>query len=516
MRPLSMAAFTVVVLAAAQCRAETVCETYAKQSPLPEKASQRVSKAYEIRQALRQRAASFSSVEVGFAVVGKTPSGVIEPRICPATELSPPIIYVPAPFLDCVYARDGEGPKPGLFATDSDSDAFVAFVVGHELGHRIEHLDKSGQGVAKGLSSDGNVIEIQADARGLFFATAAGYRMKELARRDPLKEIFGDHPEFKVRHEDLVGLFEEFGEYARRFEAAMALSYLGRHRAAQYALAALDERLAQSDKLPKITASEAGKGLSLPEIRLARATADLLEARPRQAECQLLLPGRLPLGEPEVRGPKMRTWGEALLEARTFVDEAEAAAGPTPVSQVLRSCIAYYEGNESEAKASLAWVRANAKSPAALQVAQWDEALLEPLSRRASLAPRSLERAPGARRWGRRWARGRRIPQSRAPSTPPRVPRRKSPARRARPPSAGRSSPSSAKRRAADMRSGCAQRVPTPRPGASSNQSRSAPSLCARSSSQAAIWRSSAPGPASRMGSGWFLSVRPRTASLSQ
>lgn len=94
--------------------------------------------------------------------------------ICPSQGNATPRIYVTWPMLTLVQQQK-------LYDVD-----FLALVIGHELGHRVNDLDWNGAIAKREAGATGAGLEAKADVRGAFFAAAAGYSTRRLACDDAL------------------------------------------------------------------------------------------------------------------------------------------------------------------------------------------------------------------------------------------------------------------------------------------------------------------------------------------
>lgn len=273
--------------------------------------------------------------------------------ICPG---APPTVYVPATLLALV---DGKDPKK--FPED-----FLAFVLGHELGHRMNDLTPDGcQLAAFQRPGKGAWEEELADARSAFFITQAGFSASKVARDDMVSRFL--EAEYEMRKEDtktrkdaLLGALQKFDSYEALYQAALTVALTGEMEAADRLLTWADE-LVQSHGVP------------LPEIRVMRAIARInraAEMAPWNAEltlpvgidqlrCAAVHPGHSGLyEEPDkrVRGPDIERGRKLLKEALALLVEAEAR-GATPLTIAsARACANLYladatAANEAQARA---------------------------------------------------------------------------------------------------------------------------------------------------------------------
>lgn len=274
--------------------------------------------------------------------------------ICPG---APPVLYVPHELLAAVYGPAGLG------------DGLLAFVLGHELGHRLDDFTIDGCPAAfSGVADRQGELERErrADFRAAFYAARAGLDPRQLLRRDVVARFL--ESEFQVRKSDLdarraaledaVGWLDAF---EATYQGALALSLAGEKGSAARLLASLDERLA-------------ARGVPLPELAFAQALAllsdaataapwlDLLDRLPAPLEplaCRPVHPSHAAFAEDPREGrvradPIRREAARKLLErARRLLDRAEdQGLSPLAVASA-RACTALGLGDTSAALSAL-------------------------------------------------------------------------------------------------------------------------------------------------------------------
>ncbi len=259
--------------------------------------------------------------------------------ICPG---APPTVYVPATLLALV---DNKDPK-------KYPDDFLAFVLGHELGHRMNDLTPDGcQLAAFQRPGKGANEEELADARSAFFITGAGFSASKIARDDMVSRFLEaeyalGRADSKTRKDALLSALQKFDAYEALYQTSLSVAMMGEMEAADRLLTWADE-LVQSHGVP------------LPELRVVRAISRIhraAEMAPWLAElgmpvgidhlrCTPVHPGHSGLyEEPDkrVRGPDIERGRKLLKEALVLLGEAEAR-GATPFTvAAARACANLY------------------------------------------------------------------------------------------------------------------------------------------------------------------------------
>ncbi|MCO4762482.1 MAG: hypothetical protein KC502_13305, partial [Myxococcales bacterium] len=263
--------------------------------------------------------------------------------ICPG---APPVVYVPHTLVDRVLV------------TKKYPEDFLAFVMGHELGHRANDFSSDGcQLAAFQRPGKGRNEESLADARSAFFTSIAGYSTRLLARKDLVSAFLAE--EFHVRkfglnkrRAALSMALSRFEPLEQLYQAGMILALSGETTAATRVMAYGEERIREG-------------GIPVPEMLVGRAMVlmmDAAELAPWQAiaklpvphqhlRCAPIFPGHTALAaQPDeaagVRGAAgaRDAARRSLLTARKLLSEAaEMGASPLAV-HAAQACVAFYLG----------------------------------------------------------------------------------------------------------------------------------------------------------------------------
>ncbi|TNF35796.1 MAG: hypothetical protein EP329_05860, partial [Deltaproteobacteria bacterium] len=289
--------------------------------------------------------------------------------ICPG---APPTVYVPNTLVAKVFGPDASYPED-----------FMGFVLGHELGHRINDFTPDGcQLGAFERPGRGIREESLADFRGAFFAAIGGYSTRSLARdatvSDFLKQEFQvREPTVKDRAGALKNALDEFDAYEGLYDAAVALTFAGELDTAKRLLGWADELID-------------GRGVPLPELKVVRALALMMGAAadaPWQdglaatslpishLRCQAVLPAHTALWEEPgggvVRGPdEARERARRDLElAKRLLEKAGELGASKLVTDSGLACAAFYLGDVGDAQryARRAERRLTPRSPQAVR-----------------------------------------------------------------------------------------------------------------------------------------------------
>jgi len=335
--------------------------------------------------------------------------------ICPST---PPIIYVPYTLLEAVYLP---GPVPGLGSTSGLGEDFLAFVLAHELGHRVNDFTLDGCPAAFDGAAAPSDAERRADFRGAFFAAVAGFDPRSLARAGTVPRFL--ETEFRVRRSDIkartAALDQAFGWFDALedvYQAGLALTLIGERGAAARFLGRLDERL-DKDSIP------------LPEVTLAHALAlmsgasasapwlDALDRLPAPLEplvCRTVHPSHSTFADDLFEGrlradPARREAARRAIErARRLIERASAlGAAPLAVASA-KACAALLANDASLAKSLSESARkaANRASPNVQQTLDGNVALAR-FSDWLDDFPAPLEASPERASWLARLAEAR-------------------------------------------------------------------------------------------------------------
>jgi hypothetical protein len=351
------AMFALAALAApGSAAAEGICTSFAK-------AKQADIKAPEVQRALKvweRMSRPFNAMtgrttgivvlaeEAGFVkgdgVKAYPPTG----HICPG---APPVVYVTWPLVDLLYKQQRY------------PESFLAFVIGHELGHRFNDLDATGSllGAAE-RPGKGRHEESLADKRAAFFATLAGYPMAPLARADIVSlflsgEIGLRQGVVDERKAALMEALSTFDAYEDLYQVSLMLGFSAEDDAAERLLERVDEL---------ITAD----GVPLPELKALRAITLIQHAAPMapwgkelsakidvsRLRCDPVFPMHTALREePEdgaLRGGgDEAAWAQAAARLRLaskLLDDAEGFGIAPIILHSARACLAFYEGDRQQ------------------------------------------------------------------------------------------------------------------------------------------------------------------------
>lgn len=323
--------------------------------------------------------------------------------ICPG---APPTVYVPHTLIEKIY---GSAP--------TYNEDFLGFVLGHELGHRVNDFSADGcQLGAFERPGRGLAEEQLADFRGAFFAAVGGYSTRTLAKKQTVSAFL--ESEFKVRervrderHTALLKALERFDAYEGLYDAGLALAFGGEPMAAARLLDWADELIE-------------GDGVPLPEIKVVRALARMMEAAPdapwleafdgtghdlSDLRCRAIFATHTPLAEElgttRVRSTDERARARKNLELanRLFARAAELGADPL-VTSSGRACVSFYLGDHVEAARwhARAERRIGKNTPPAVKVAAAANQALFELLAHVGKDPVPPPSDPNAKAWAQR------------------------------------------------------------------------------------------------------------------
>ena len=326
--------------------------------------------------------------------------------ICPG---APPVVYVPYSLVKLVF-DDKRYPV-----------AFLAFVIGHELGHRANDFDQGGCGLAAfQRPGQGKNEEELADKRAAFFTAIGGYSTRTLAREDTVGAFLAQ--EFQVRRFDLQkrkGLMLEalshFEPLESVYQTSMVLALSGETAAAARLLGWAEELIRS-------------RGVPLPEMLVARALVLMMEAAPQapwlanaklpvnasHLRCAPIFAAHTALWEEPEPGAVTRGAGDEqeaarrnLVLARKLLQEAEEMGAGRLTTQAGLACAAFYLGEADVARrhGQEAEKLAPKSAPPAVRLALQANlalvAFLEALDKEPT-PPQTDDKALGA--WGRKIA----------------------------------------------------------------------------------------------------------------
>ncbi len=272
--------------------------------------------------------------------------------ICPG---APPTVYVPGSLLAMLGDEKSTGGTSKKYPED-----FLAFVIGHELAHRMNDLTPDGcQLAAFQRPGKGMHEEELADARAAFFMTNAGYSASHIARKDLVTgfleaEFELGRAQSKGRRDSLLAALSSFDAYEALYQAGLSVALTGEMEAADRLLSWTDELL-QS------------QGVPLPEVRVVRAITRINRAAkmaPWSGElalpvgishlrCTPLHPGHSGLWEEphkRVRGPDMERGRRLLKQALRLLEQAEELGATSFTVAAARACASLYLADASAAK----------------------------------------------------------------------------------------------------------------------------------------------------------------------
>jgi hypothetical protein len=331
-------------------------------------------------------------------------------HICPG---APPVVYVTWPLVELVFGKSGgEGSYP---------EAFLAFVLAHELGHRINDLDAEGGLLGKAeraSAGTGFGVEEMADKRAAFLAAAAGYSMRTLAKEEIVKSFLTVELGLRAwtadtRDQMLLSTLRSFDAYEGLYDVAVAMTMSGEREVAIRLLARADELIA-------------GDGVPLPEVKILRAIALMNAAAPyapwreglmgltaRDLRCAPVFATHTALWEESQEGAVRSgiDQNELIARAKARLELAGrliAEAKPYGVSPLIiesaTGCLALYEGDVKGAKKAFdaAKKEAGKKPPAALGEAfKHNLALLELVSFVSKNPAPPVSERSAAKKWGK-------------------------------------------------------------------------------------------------------------------
>lgn len=329
------------------------------------------------------------------------PAGVT----CPG---APPVVYVTWPLLELIY---GKSAYP---------EDFLAFVLGHELGHRINDLSIGGS-ITGNPNANGEHMEALADKRAAFLTSLAGYSTSRLSADDIVSKFL--EAEYRTipralldeRKKALKQTLESFEAYESLYQSGVALAFLQEREAAERLLALADELIE-------------GKTIPLPEIKILRAYVLMNNAAPLapwlyeaagalagvdQLRCVPIFGAHTGLAQ-DAQQASLRgvddleiARKEALAKlklADKLLTQAADYRGDDFIVQHARACLALYRGEPKEAKAQLEEVAKllPKDAPAALQQAIKDNKALAAFGQLLKDAPPvPSSQGKGAKAWAK-------------------------------------------------------------------------------------------------------------------
>jgi len=271
--------------------------------------------------------------------------------ICPG---APPVVYVPWSLVEQVYA-------PGA----TYSEDFLAFMLGHELGHRLNDFTVDGcrLGAFERPGRDEDEEQL-ADFRGAFFAAVAGFDTRTLATDAIvtrfLKAEFRTTPAdlLAKRAQALTSALRYFDAYETLYQVGLALTLDGE---AGSAVRLLD----WADELVK------AQGVPVPEITLAHALALIADAAPdapwlervaahdppgAALACRPVFPGHTALSQEPRAGPVRSDKGRraaakrSLERAIRLLQRAQDLGASELATGTASACAHFLLGDPQEAQ----------------------------------------------------------------------------------------------------------------------------------------------------------------------
>lgn len=333
------------------------------------------------------------------------PAGVT----CPG---APPVVYVTWPLIELVY---GKKQYP---------EDFLAFVLGHELGHRINDLTVGGSiaGDGERRGGSGEHMEALADKRAAFFTSLAGFSTSKLASADIVTQFL--EAEYRSiprailaqRKAALESTLKSFEAYEQLYEAGVALAFLQEKEAAERLLALADELIED-------------KTIPLPELKVLRAYVLMNNAAPDSpwvAPRASLLPGieslrclpifaaHTALAEDAQAGAlrgaqdldeRQKAALQRLKLASKLLDQAEEYQGSGFVLHNARACLRHYLGEPEGALKELKQAQAlmTKETPKVVKEAiKQNQALMELGAYLAKHEPVPRSQGADAKAWGKK------------------------------------------------------------------------------------------------------------------
>ena len=284
-----------------------------------------------------------------------------------------PTVYISRRFVTEVLSGKSEYPE-----------SFLAFVIGHELGHRLNDLDCDGKKRSFATS------ETLADKRAVFFASVAGYSVSELAGSDYVDRYLATETDASVssrkeRAHILHDTLKQYPLYEGLYQNALTLTLAGKFpQAADRLLRIADERMFE-DAIP------------MPELGVLRAIVMMEDARPHapwlekmqefsadasNLRCAPVLAGRTMLEHDIARNAKLMGSGPSssaqqkkraiaqLREASRLLDDAEREGISPFITENLRACVDYYSGKPRDALGHLETARSHAPKDESKELSQ--------------------------------------------------------------------------------------------------------------------------------------------------
>jgi hypothetical protein len=376
----------------------------AQKDELVEKATGVWNKVYSLAKA-------FSGREVDFVVLAPKatyPDGPEQRPFPPGAMIvtNPARVFVSYSLLEAVY-KDKQYPED-----------FLAFVLGHELGHRIGDLDYDGKSIPARNSSSfagfsSSSREPIADKRGALFMTLAGYHPSQIASDDMVTHFFNAHytpegiqapseDELKERRAALLHVLTNFESYEAMYQAGLLLSFSDDAEGSKRILGWLDELLSEN---------AGGKNSApLPEIKAVRAFALIHHASAdapvfsemnltefhEKLGCEPVYPSHTSYWSETQRARQMNLMGagqkgatEDLEKALSLLEQAKGMGLSPILVESGIACANYYLGNRDNASKAqkLAEAALTKNTPASVQTRLAENGSLIVLLEQGKIAP---------------------------------------------------------------------------------------------------------------------------------
>lgn len=384
-------------------------------APRAPAADARVAEVIAVWQRIEPPFAALSGRESGLVVLAESArigTGAAAKPIPPAAYIcpgGPPVVYVPWTLVDLVLVKK-------KYPID-----FLAFVLGHELGHRANDFDPDGCQLAAFARPGKGVHEEElADKRSAFFIAIGGFSTRSVANKDMVGAFL--EQEYNIRKftvdkrkKALLSALANMDALEDLYQASLVLAFSGDVTSASRLLAWADELIRD-------------RGVPVPELLVVRALVLMLQAAPHapwlgkarlpidasHLRCAPLFPGNTALYEEPDAGAEVRAAGaeqqaaaRALKTARKLLDEA-ADMGAAPLSIASgRACLAFYDGDADAAVKFNATARALAAktSPKPVLAALLSNDALFAFLAEATTRPAPADRAPATlKAWAKKFA----------------------------------------------------------------------------------------------------------------
>lgn len=398
-RSLPIAALLLVALVAPAADAAgqlPTCKTLAR-APLAAPGAPHLEQTQEVWDRVYGVVAELTGRSATLKVLAKGDGFSPNAQIC--KEATGPSVYVTHALLE------------QIFETRRYPIDFLAYIFGHELGHRVADFDASGR-IIRPVKPD---REPRADARGAFFAAAAGYSTRTIACDDCMDDFLAAEgvkaEQRAVRKEALRKVLREFDAYEGLYEAALALTLIDFDEAAKalvtWADAFMKERSVPVPELQVLHALilMSAAADSAPWLN----TVTFPASAHHHLRCAPVFPAHSSLWEEARPDAASRSSGDTQ-RAREDLEKASKllrSAGLAGASELAvttgQACVAFYLGDAKAARRQLKRARRAAKqSPEPVQqVLASNEALVAWLEHLTQHPVPDAADAAATRAWSR-------------------------------------------------------------------------------------------------------------------